>query len=147
MITLRYEAMTRQSRKKVTCYNFTINRAYNSLHLLRVAEFLQSYSNLYAVGLESKATIGSDHIQGFLKLEPGITYSRFCQDIKSFLKKDFPLACFYAIPVPVEEDSEKCINYACKENFFYIKRENSSFFSKDLTKSANKIIMLLEKNN
>ncbi len=147
MITLQYEAMTRQSRKKVTCYNFTINRVHAPLHLLKVAEFLRRYSNLYAVGLESKASIGSDHIQGFLKLNPGITYSQFCQDIKFFLKKEFPFACFFAVPVPVEEDSEKCINYACKENVYYIKRENSSILSKDLTKSVKKTIMLLEKNN
>lgn len=139
--------MTRQSRKKVTCYNFTINRMHAPLHLLRVATFLRGYSNLFAVGLESKATIGSDHIQGFIKINSGITYSRFCQDIKSFIKKESPCACFFAVPVHSEEDSEKCINYACKENFYYVKRENCSIFSKDLTKAANKIIMLLEKNN
>lgn len=139
--------MTRQSRKKVSCYNFTINRVHQPLHLLRVAAFLRDYSNLFAVGLESKSTIGSDHIQGFIKLNSDTTYSKFCKDLKSFLKELVPYACFFAVPVLQDEDSEKCISYACKENIYYIKRENSSTFSKDLTKSAKKIIMLLEKNN
>ncbi len=139
--------MTRQSRKKVTCYNFTINRVHQPRHLLSVAELLRDYSDLYAVGLESKSKIGSDHIQGFIKLNSDVSYSEFFKNLKSFLEECVPYACLFAVPVPLEEDSEKCIRYACKENMYYVKRGKFSTFSKDLTTSANNIIMLLEKNN
>lgn len=139
--------MTRQSRKKVTCYNFTINRVHEHRHLLSVASLMRDYSNFFAVGLETKANIGSDHIQGFIKLNSGTTFSEFRKNLKSFLKESIPYACFYAVPVPREEDSEKCIRYACKENVYYVKRGEYSTFSKDLTESSKNIIMLLEKNN
>lgn len=137
--------MTRQLRKKVICYNFTINRVSDLLGLLKVSYYLLGYSDLFAIGLETKANIGSDHLQGFIKLKPGIKYFEFRQEFKIFLKENFLSACLYMTPVPDEGDTERCISYACKEKNYLVKRGDSTYFSEDLTKSARKIIMLLDK--
>ncbi len=137
--------MTRQSRKKVACYNFTINRVHDVIGLLKVSSYLVGYSDLLAVGFESKANIGSEHLQGFIKLNLDTKYTKFFKELKSFLKQNFSSACLYTTPVPNEQDSEKCIKYACKQKIYFLKKHNSTYLSKDLTKSVKKIIMLLKK--
>lgn len=112
------EKLSNEKIKKIACWNFTISRISNSADLLKVFHFLEEQTEILSIGLENKATIGSDHLQGFFIKKPDVKFYQIKNKLQDFLKKNFSSSPVYFIKVPDATDAERCIKYTVKEGTY-----------------------------
>lgn len=106
---------------KILCYNFVINKISDYSDLVKVFRFLLNYTDILSVGLEKKATYGSDHVQGFLRMKSTTNYSTIKKELDLFLKKNNLLkSTTYFTKVVDAKDTTRCVKYTLKENNYLI---------------------------
>lgn len=108
--------MTTQHRKnnKCTCYLFTINRIESQRDLYAIHKLLTPMTEYLVIGLEPKANIGSNHIQGCLKLDSHTTLLKISQPLKDFLKTLEKNPSVYFTKIKSEADLLRTTMYSIK---------------------------------
>lgn len=106
--------MTVQLRKKTNCYLFTINRIESSKDLYAIHRLLTPMTSYLVIGLEPKDNIGSNHIQGCLKLDDHTTYSQLSNELNSFLKTLQKKPCVYFTKVKSTSNLPRTTMYCIK---------------------------------
>lgn len=137
------EKLSNEKIKKISCWNFTISRISNSADLLKVFHFLEEQTEILSIGLENKATIGSDHLQGFFIKKPDVKFYQIKNKLQDFLKKNFSSSPVYFIKVPDATDAERCIKYTAKEGTYV---QKVPFFDKASSQKSYKFIYKNIKN-
>lgn len=137
------QKLSNEKSKKTVCWNFTISRISTSTDLLKVFHFLEGQTELLSIGLENKATIGSDHLQGFFIKKPDVKFYQIKNKLTNFLEENFVSSPVYFIKVPNATDAERCMKYTVKEGTYV---QKVPFIDKVSAKKSYKFIYKNIKN-
>lgn len=135
--------MTVQLHKNnnTTCYLFTINRINSQKDFYAVHKLLTPMTDYLVMGLESKFNVGSNHIQGCLKLDSRFNYFQITRELKIFLKNLKKNPSVYFTKIKSTSDLPRTTLYSIKYRnaivnlsknlFVFIYKNNTFIFDKN----------------
>lgn len=129
------------NNNNTTCYLFTINRINSQKDFYAIHKFLTPMTDYLVMGLEPKFNIGSNHIQGCLKLDSHVNYSQITRELKIFLKNLKKNPSVYFMKIKSTSDLPRTTLYSIKHRnaiinlsknlFVFIYKNNTFIFDKN----------------